>query len=179
MSVSGDAEPVPVLVLSGPVGVGKTAVADQVSERLQQMGVPHAQIDIDALGWCYPRPAGDPHAGRLRFQNLAAVWANFARAGARRAIVAAVVESRSDIDRYRGAIPGAEVSLVELRAPVAVLHERLRHRMPGPGLEWHLARAAELAAQMDSSSIHDHLVETGGRLLDEIALEVLERVGWR
>lgn len=40
---------VPILLITGPPGVGKTAVASEVSELLEQAQISHAQVDIDAL----------------------------------------------------------------------------------------------------------------------------------
>jgi hypothetical protein len=154
-------------------------VADEVSELLQEAGEPHVEIDLDSLAWCYPRPEGDPHAVELRFRNLAAIWPNFVAAGARRAVISAVVEARPDLDAYPAAIPGAELTVVRLRASAATLEERIRRRMPGAGLEWHLDRAPELAEIMDRAGVEDHLVDTDGRSLREIAEEVVDRVGWR
>ena len=50
-------------------------------------------------------------------------------------------------------------------------------RETGGGREWHLARAAELAAQMDRDRVEDLLIETAGRPAAAIAREVLVRAG--
>jgi Ni2+-binding GTPase involved in maturation of urease and hydrogenase len=42
--------PVPVLVVTGPVGVGKTSVAEEIFDQLAARDVPHAVVDLDALG---------------------------------------------------------------------------------------------------------------------------------
>jgi adenylylsulfate kinase-like enzyme len=47
---------VPVLLVTTPVGVGKTTVALEASDVLEATGVAHAVIDVDALSWCYPTP---------------------------------------------------------------------------------------------------------------------------
>ena len=178
MSADGGHRSVPVLVLTGPIGVGKTALSDEISDLLQRAGEPHVQIDMDSLSWCYPRPEGDPHAIGLRFRNLAAIWPNFVAAGARRAVIDAVVEARADLERYTGAIPEADLTVVRLRASPATLEERIRRRMPGAGLEWHLDRAPGLATMKDRAAVEDHLVETDVRSVREIAEEVLDRAGW-
>jgi adenylylsulfate kinase len=92
---------VPVLLITGPPGVGKTAVAAEVSELLDQAGAAHAFVDIDSLRWCYPRPAQDRFRVALAMNNLAAIWTNFQAAGAARLILADVLESRGDLERYR------------------------------------------------------------------------------
>jgi hypothetical protein len=44
---------VPTLLITGPVGVGKRAVGLEASRLLEAAGVPHAEVDVDALAWCF------------------------------------------------------------------------------------------------------------------------------
>lgn len=169
---------VPVMLVTGPVGVGKTSVAGEVSAVLEQARVPHAFVDVDSLRWSYPSPPDDRFRTRLAMRNLAAVWANFRSAGAERLVLADVVEARAELDRYRAAVPGARIIVVRLRAAVETLAARVAGRERGSGRDWHLARAAELAAQMDRDAVEDVLIETDGRSLAEIAREALARCGW-
>ncbi len=64
---------IPVLVITGPVGVGKTTVAAALSELLAQARLAHAVIDLDWLRWCYPSPAHDPFQLELGIHNLTVV----------------------------------------------------------------------------------------------------------
>jgi hypothetical protein len=48
----------------------------------------------------------------------------------------------------------------------------------GAGRAWSLARAVELARLMEEQAVEDHLVETGGRTVTDIATDVLRRAGW-
>jgi hypothetical protein len=168
----------PVLVLTGPVGVGKTAVAIEVSNFLEAMGTTHALIDVDWLRWSYPRPEGDPFHMALGLRNLAAVWANYRAAEAERLVLVDVVEARADLAGYREAIPGADITVVRLTATLESLHRRLKGRESGASLEWHRGRAAELLALMDERAVEDVLVQTEGKTAVEVAREVLARVGW-
>jgi adenylylsulfate kinase-like enzyme len=174
MAVAG----VPVVVITGPVGVGKTTVAYEVSALLGRAAVAHALVDLDGLRSCYPAPAGDRFNTALGLRNLAVVWANFRAAGAGRLILVDVVESRDQLDEYRTAVPGAAIVVVRLRAAVGALAERVRRREAGAGLDWHLDRAAELAAQMERDRVEDLVVETDERAAVEVAREVMERIGW-
>jgi putative protein kinase ArgK-like GTPase of G3E family len=63
----------PFLIVTGPMGVGKSTVAEAVSDALRTAGVPHALVDLDAFTGCYPPPPDDPYRQRLALRNLAAV----------------------------------------------------------------------------------------------------------
>jgi len=164
---------VPVLIITGPVGVGKTTVAFTVSELLEQIGIAHAYVDLDTLRWHYPRPPDDYFSIRLAMKNLAAIWTNYQEYAASRLIVADVIEARDELDRYRAAIPGAELFVIRLRASLEILAQRVRQRESGSGLEWHLARIPVLAALMDRNQVEDQLVETDNRPVIQIAKEIL------
>ena len=170
---------VPVLLITGPVGVGKTAVLSEVADLLEAAGVPFAAVDLDDLSWCYPTPPGDDRfRSGLTLRNLAAVWRNFRDAGAERLVLARVLESRDELDRHRDAVPGAEITVVRLTAVHATLQERVERREIGLGRAWHSRRAVELARLMDERRVEDVLVRTDGRTVNEIARDVLRRSGW-
>lgn len=164
---------IPVLIITGPVGVGKTAVASMVTELLGEAQVAHACVDLDTLRWHYPPIPGDRFSTRLAMKNLAAIWPNFQAYGATRLVVADVIEIQRDRERYREVIPGAMTFVVRLRASLETLAQRLRQREIGAGLEWHLARAPELAAIMERSRVEDLLVETDGKTVVQVAEEIL------
>src|SRR5580704_9069690 len=71
--------PVPVLVITGPVGVGKSTIAAEAAWLLRQADVPHALVDLDRIEQCWPVPADDPGNERVSHRNLACMWANFRR----------------------------------------------------------------------------------------------------
>jgi adenylylsulfate kinase len=170
---------VPTIIVTGPVGVGKTTVAGEMGLLLLDAKVPHANVDFDQLTACYPRPADDDRWGtKLGLMNLSALWKNYERSGARRLLIARVLESRSELDGFREAIPGAEIQVVRLRAALKTLQSRVRQRGPGRGMEWHLNRAVELAPLMDAQHVEDVLVETDGRDAGSIARDILIGVGW-
>jgi adenylylsulfate kinase len=161
------------MIITGPVGAGKTTVALEVSELLEQAEVAHACVDLDALRYCYPRRPGDRFSTRLAMKNLAAIWVNFQECGAASLVVADVIETRSGLDRYRAAIPGADIFVVRLTATLQTLAQRLKRRELGVGLDWHLQRAPELTAIMERNRVEDLLVATDGRTVTQIAREIL------
>jgi hypothetical protein len=111
-------------------------------------------------------------------RGLAAVWANFRAAGATCLVLADVVETRADLERYRAAVPGAEVLVARLWASRATLAERLSQREVGSALERHLRRSAEVADLMERNRVEDVLGENEAGPVAAAAQEVLLRSNW-
>ena len=140
------AAPVPVILLSGPVGVGKTSTGDEQSEVLIERDIPHTYLVLDQLTYTHPRPKDDPWGDRLALRHLEAIWRNARAAGARNLVIAQVVETGDFVAALCAVIPGAEAQMFQLHAPLPTLHERVRKREIGSGLDWNLNRAGELLA---------------------------------
>ncbi|MFB8189592.1 hypothetical protein ACFC14_09720 [Microbacterium sp. NPDC055988] len=81
-----------VLRLAGVPGVGKSAVAWAVAQRLASDGVPTGYLDIDQLGMCYPAPPDDPDRWALKETALVRLAARFRDAGVERLIVSGVAD---------------------------------------------------------------------------------------
>ncbi len=170
---------IPALVVTGAVGAGKSSVAAELYEMVNDAGGRCALVDMDWLREARPRPAADPFHMALGFRNLLSVWANYRAAGADRVIVVDVVETPEQRAEYLRAIPGADLQIVRLTASVATLQRRLVGRERGESLRWHQARAAELTALMEARGIGDHVIDTEGQTIDQVAAVILERIGWR
>ena len=168
---------VPLLIISGSMGAGKTTVLSEASDLLAQAGIAHAAIDLDWLTVMHPQQ--DAYGQHLAIANLAAIWPNYVAAGAERLIVARVVEYEHELDLYRAAVPGARIVVCRLTAPLTLMHERLRVREPGMFQDQALARSTELAGILERAAIEDFTVGNGpGRQVGEVAYEVLTRAGW-
>jgi adenylylsulfate kinase len=164
------------LLVTGVVGVGKTSVTGAVGEVFRGAGVAHGVIDVDWLAFCWPAPADDPYNTRLREGNLRAVAESFLAAGARRLVVAGVVESLQERARYEEAL-GCEVAVCRLRASVETVRGRLVGRFgerDAEGLRWHVRRIGELERVFDAAGVEDFAVEAEAGL-DVVAAEVLAR----
>src|SRR5439155_926494 len=119
-------------------GAGKSRIGSEVSSLLSEHELPHALVDLPRLGECWPAPPDDPWNERVSHLNLACVWSNFVAAGAQRLILCRVLEERSLLRHVRAAVPGAEITVIRLRAPLGVLHERIRRRSEGSDASWYL-----------------------------------------
>jgi DNA polymerase III delta prime subunit len=170
---------VPVLLLTGPSGVGKTTVAYEVSAMLAARDVAHALIDTDNLDHIHPPPTDDPTKGRLTAANLAALWANLRAAGAPRLILTGVVEDLEAELRLLGpAVPHGQWTVVLLRASYEERARRLAGREAGSGLEYHLARTRIVAERLERRTRGRLVVDTDGLNVEQVAGAVLEAAGW-
>ena len=168
---------VPVLLITGTVGAGKTTVAFEISDVLRQREVPNAAIDLDGLTVMWPWTS-KWHAD-LMFQNLASIWPNYQAHGATHLVLAHVLEDAAELDRYRAAVPGAEITVVRLVVPEETRKVRLRSRIPQQGArDWHLARTVELEAILAAAANEHFTVENGSRDVRNVAVEILQRAGW-
>jgi hypothetical protein len=175
--MAGDASSVvPVLLITGPLGAGKSAVTDEIFERFCAANVPIALIDLDHFGSCWPA-SGRWDRG-LAYRNLTDVWRNYAEVGAKCAIIARTIDSRDELRHFEEAIPGARIVVCRLRTRVSTLEARLRLREQGSDVESHLADARRLALELESLGVEDFVVDNDERTVAATASEVLDRAGW-
>jgi hypothetical protein len=167
-----------VLLVTGPVGVGKTAVLMEAHRLLREAQVPHAAIVLEEIARCWPVPADDEWNERIAYRNLSSLWSNFAAGGAERLLLERVLEQRSQLRELEQAIPDAEITVVRLRAPLPMIEQRVRGREPHTASEWHIAAAQWLTPRMDTWAVGDHVVENVDRPIREVAAETLRLAGW-
>ena len=107
---------VPTLLIAGPVGVGKSKVAREVSKQLWEAGLRSEEADLP------PLPAEDAHpeeAGtRVAVAALSeAFWPRFKERGGERLVIAAAVHDAESLEFVRRALPEARLTVVELYEP--------------------------------------------------------------
>jgi hypothetical protein len=168
---------VPVLVLNGPVGAGKSTIGTEVARQLRQAGVPGAFVDLAVIGQAWSEPVHDRCQERLVHANLACTWRNFAAPGARRLVLCRVLEDRSLLPRVEAAVPGVQITVVRLRLPLATIHSPLRAREAPRSADWYLGAAAYLVDRMEAAGVDDHVVDNTGHPA-EVAATILRIVGW-
>jgi len=168
---------IPTVLLTGTVGSGKTAVAIEIGHLLEQQGKSAAVIDLDWLGWLH-LSSSSLTADELIARNLAAIWSNLRGAGMRYAVLARAILDQDGLDALRAAIPDADLMVVRVTALPPTIERRLRRRDSGHELVEHLRESVEMSRVMDRSGLEDIAVANDNRTPQEVAREVLQRVGW-
>ena len=173
-----------VLLLCGPVGVGKSTIGFQLYLRCVRAGLTAGYIDLDQIGFLMPHPDGDPRNHRLKAQNLAGIWRTYHAAGARHLVMTGPIENQAVLHAYRAALPSAVVTACRLHAGPAELSRRIMTR--GEGGSWpqpgdplrgqparHLSRVAEQAAAdaqaLDRTPLDALRIDTDGHTAGEAA----------
>ena len=167
-------DPIPVLWLCGPPGVGKSTVGWEIFAQLTEAGIEAGYVDIDQLGMCYPEPVSDPGRHRMKAQNLGAVVANYRTAGARCVIASGVVDPGRGV--HAGLVPRAALTVCRLRVGRAELKQRFLGR---GGQADMLAEVLSEADAMDASDFADVCIDTSGLPVAAATRLVRERIaGW-
>ena len=163
------------VLLTGLFGVGKSTIAAEMADLLEDAGLPYAALDLDWLTWCN---AGDgdrasEHAMLLR--NLDAVMANYREAGVRYFVLARWVQDR---DELAGLIATMAMPLhtVELLVPIDEIERRLATD-PTTGRSDDLAESVAWVEQRRSGSLSDYTVENDRRVRD-VAADILQWLSW-
>ena len=95
------------VLITGVYGSGKSSVAAEIAYLLERQGDRFALLDLDYLSWA-AASSGD-RAGEfgLMLGNLAAVAANYRRAGIRLFVLAYFIRDASELRDVRAASPGS------------------------------------------------------------------------
>lgn len=172
-------DPIRVILLTGTLGAGKTAIGYEIYEQLAAAGLPVGFVDLDPLCECEPAPPDDPYNVSLGITNLAAIWPNYLAAGVCYFIVARVVEHADEPARYRAALPDGRLRIVRVTASSQTRRQRLAQREPeGKWQQRAFARTDELAGILDRVAVEDLTVDNDRRPVAEVAAEVLDRLTW-
>jgi hypothetical protein len=165
-----------LLVITGSMGSGKTAVMVEVSDILAARGIPHAAIDLDALGMIHG-PA-DAERSRVVDCNLRCVWRNFASVGVTRLLLARAIETREELEGSCAAVGSGKPVVCRLTAGIETMRQRVRARETGMLQQQFVDRVAVLDSILDLAHLEDFTVVNENRALNDVAEEVLDRAGW-
>ena len=166
-------KPVPLILVTGPTGIGKSQVVAELSRMLDRDGVRHSRLDWDTL------TNGIAMQPAFVVEVLASVWDVHRRAGATRLLLAASLERVDMLRDISTAIDGARVRAFCLMAPPEEVAARLRYRERGGLSETTFIRDIETDFRV-YRELRDELetVDTMGRAATDVALDIRRRSGW-
>jgi energy-coupling factor transporter ATP-binding protein EcfA2 len=163
------------VLLTGVYGSGKSSVAKEIAYLLEQRGEPYALLDLDYLSW-----AGDGTSDRasefsLMLENLAAVAANYRRAGIRRFVLAYFVRSPGEVQGVREAL-GLPLRVARLTVRLPEIDRRLAGDVTSGRRDDLRAAAASIAAA-EGTGVED-VVTGNDRPIGVAARDVMTFLGW-
>jgi phosphosulfolactate synthase (CoM biosynthesis protein A) len=170
-----------LLIITGSMGAGKSAVMAEASDMLGARGIVHAAIDLDALGLAHLGSGSMGKAAvtdRVMWENLRSVSANYARVGVRRFLVARAMEDEAELRLCRETIPAPETKVCRLTASIEVMKRRVEMRESGMLQKELVARVEVLNAILERAGLEDFTVMNEGRPIGEVAMKVLTGAGW-
>ncbi|TSA86498.1 hypothetical protein FNU79_07610 [Deinococcus detaillensis] len=164
-----------VLFIGGRSGVGKTSLAAELHYQLSALRIKHAVIEGDNLDLAYP----PPWKYGLAEQNLKSIWGNYRALGYRRLIYTNTVSVLHTGDLMRAIGEDSLANAVLLTASDGTARLRLEQREIGAGLETHLERSSQRAAELDERTpAWVNRICTDERPVQELAAEVLALLNW-
>jgi hypothetical protein len=163
------------VLLTGVYGSGKSSVAEEIAYLLEQRGEPYALLDLDYLSW-----AGDGTSDRasefgLMLENLAAVAANYRRAGIRLFVLAYFVRSPGEVRGVREAL-GLPLRVARLTVRLPEIERRLAGDVTSGRRDDLRAAAASIAAA-EGAGVED-VVIGNDRPIGAVARDVMTFLGW-
>lgn len=164
------------IVISGPVGAGKTTIMSALTDLLHSQGVACAGIDMDSLRWFYPHPPGDRFGASIGRRHLAMLAGSYHELGIPTLILSDVVEHDDDRALLADAMPDYEIHVVRLHVAMGLIMDRLKQRESDEHLQWYLERAPELQRIMEEAGVGDIVIDVGERTPREVATDIASKL---
>ena len=163
------------VLLTGVYGSGKSSVAEEIAYLLEQAGEPYALLDLDYLSWAGTGTGGRAAEFGLMQRNLAAVTANYRRAGIRLFVLAYFVRSPGEVGGVREAL-GLPLRVVRLTVPLPAIERRLASDVTS-GRRDDLREAASSIATAQGAGVEDVAI-SNDRPIGVVARDVLTFLEW-
>jgi Adenylylsulphate kinase len=163
------------VLLTGVYGSGKSSVAEEIAYVLEQRGQPYALLDLDYLSWAGAGTGDRASEFGLMVQNLAAVAANYRRAGIRLFVLAYFVRSPGEVGQVRKAL-GLPLRVARLTLGLREIEQRLGGDVTS-GRRDDVRAAAESIAAAEGTGVED-VVISNDRPIGVVAQDVMTFLGW-
>jgi energy-coupling factor transporter ATP-binding protein EcfA2 len=163
------------VLLTGVYGSGKSSVAEEIAYLLERRGEPYALLDLDYLSWAGTGAEDRAAEFGLMLQNLAAVAANYQRAGIRLFVLAYFARDPAEVQAVRDAL-GLPLRIVRLTVPLPVIERRLADDVSS-GRRDDLREAAAAIGASAGAGVED-VALSNDRPVGVVAQDVLTFLGW-
>ena len=163
------------VLLTGVYGSGKGSIAAEIAYLLEQRGEPYALLDLDYLSWAGTGISDRASEVALMLHNLAAVAANYRRAGIRLFVLAYFVRSPGEVRAVRQAL-GLPLRVARLTVGLPEIEQRLAGDVTS-GRRDDLAEAAASIAAGEGTGVED-VVISNDRPIQGVARDVMTFLGW-
>ena len=164
------------VLLTGVYGSGKSSVAEEIAYLLEQRGEPYALLDLDFLSWADDATNSDRASEfGLMLENLAAVAANYRRAGIRLFVLAYFIRSPGEVQGVREAL-GMPLRVARLTVRLPEIERRLAGDVTSGRRDDLRAAAASIAAA-EGTGVED-VVISNDRPVGVVARDVMTFLGW-
>ncbi|WP_062380829.1 GNAT family N-acetyltransferase [Demequina pelophila] len=175
--------PTRVLVVTGSLGAGKTAVGAAVHEALGRRGARTAFLDADTLCQAFPTTPEDPVNRGLLLEALAVLAPLYRERGYGTVVLPVVLEDPDESVRLSHAFASeggpAEVIVARVAAPDEERIARLERRETSAWwLDWARTRTVEMEGELDALGLEDVTIDNGATTVDDAAAQLLQEVGW-
>jgi hypothetical protein len=165
-----------LLIITGTMGSGKTTVLGEASDILLSRQIPHAAIDLDALGLRHLPPGGDNDA--VMYRNLQSIYENYTSLGVPRFLLARAMEDRAELELCRGIFSATNTVVCRLTASLETMQQRVKMREAGISQHEYFARVATLNAILDRAHLEEFSVSSENRSVSDVAREMLVKAKW-
>ena len=164
------------VLITGVYGSGKSSVAQEIADLLEEQNAPYALLDLDFLGWFDTRGEGGPTGHGVMLKNLAALVGNYSAVGVRFFVLAGAIRDAAELEDLKAALP-MPLRVVKLTVPLEEIEKRLRPEVT-TGRREDLREAAVWVAGSLGVGIEDVAV-SNDRPIREVAADILDWLGWR
>ena len=146
------------VLITGVYGSGKGSVAEEIAYLLEQRGEPYALLDLDYLSWAGAGTSDRASEFGLMLQNLAAVAANYRRAGIRLFVLAYFVRSSAEAQEVGKAL-GLSLRVARLTVRLPEIEQRLAGDVTSGRRDDLRAAAASIAAA-EGTGVEEVVIRT-------------------
>jgi adenylylsulfate kinase-like enzyme len=163
------------VLITGVFGSGKSSVAEEIADRLEDGGLPYGALDLDWLAWASTGTNDEKAEHHMMLVNLVAVVGNYLAAGVRFFVLARAIRDGSELESLRTAM-SMPLTVVRLTVPLEEIERRVQSHVTTARQRDDLREAATWIESSTGTGIED-LTIPNDRAISDVAEEIMNRLG--